>query len=118
MHLLNYGKGVPIWDSTWLYKLIAKDGLAEGSLVRKFGVWSGKKEIEAIAKDNELGHIYFSDEQSAVKKYPADPKKGNKEIAQFAKENFAEDIEGISIHKTGKASGYLLLSDHVRKINK
>lgn len=95
----------------WQYQLQGKDGVAVGELVRKFGVWSGEKEIEAIAVDNEMDFIYYSDERHSVRKYHADPEKGNEELAQFAQENFLEDREGISIYKTGDANGYVLVSD-------
>ncbi|WP_223649320.1 phytase [Hymenobacter psoromatis] len=81
------------------------------TLVRKFGTWSGKKEIESVAVDDELGFIYYSDEGVGVRKYAADPKQGDTELALFARTGFAEDHEGISIYKTGPRTGYLLVSD-------
>jgi 3-phytase len=92
---------------------LADDGAGQlaMTLVRTFGTWSGKKEIEAIAVDNELGFIYYSDEGVGVRKYYADPAKGNAELALFAKTGFTEDHEGISIYKTGPATGYILVSD-------
>lgn len=92
---------------------LADDGQGQlaMTLVRTFGTWSGKKEIESIAVDNELGFIYYSDEGVGVRKYYADPAKGNAELALFAKTGFTEDHEGISIYKTGPATGYLLVSD-------
>jgi 3-phytase len=96
----------------WQY-LLEDDGTGKIkiSVVRKFGSYSGKKEIESIAVDNELGYIYYSDEQHGVHKYYADPSKGNKELALFAKEGFREDHEGISIYKTSDSTGYILVSD-------
>jgi 3-phytase len=79
--------------------------------VRKFGTWSGNKEIESVAVDNELGFIYYSDEGVGVRKYYADPAQGNAELALFARTGFTEDHEGISIYKTGPKTGYLLVSD-------
>ncbi|RYY20267.1 MAG: phytase [Cytophagaceae bacterium] len=92
---------------------LADDGQGQltMTLVRTFGTWSGKKEIESIAVDNELGFIYYSDEGVGVRKYYADPAKGNAELALFAKTGFTEDHEGISIYKTGPKTGYLLVSD-------
>lgn len=86
-------------------------GQVKATQVRKFGTYSGKKEIESIAVDEELGYVYFSDEGVGVRKYYADPEKGNNELALFAKTGFAEDHEGISIYKTGPKTGYLLVSD-------
>ncbi len=83
-------------------------------LVRKFGQFSGKKEIEAIAIDNELGFIYYSDEQHCIRKYHAEPNKENEEIACFGGKQFKSDIEGIAIAKTNSKEGYLIVSDQQR----
>lgn len=96
----------------WQYKLIGKnDGTVTAQLVRKFANFSGVKEIEAIAVDDELGYVYCSDESVGVRKYYADPEKGNEELALFAKDGFAHDHEGISIYDTGNGKGYILVSD-------
>ncbi|WP_207420104.1 phytase [Desertivirga brevis] len=96
----------------WQY-LLEDDGKGQvkAILVRKFGKYSGKKEIEAIAVDNELGYVYYSDEQFGIRKYFADPNKGNEELALFGTEGYREDNEGISIYKTSKRKGYILVSD-------
>ncbi len=101
-------------DGSYLWQYLLSDdgtGNVKAELVRKFGNYSGKKEIEAIAVDNELGYIYYSDEQYGVRQYYADPEKGNQELAQFAKTGFSEDHEGISIYKTSATKGYILVSD-------
>ena len=101
-------------DGTYLWQyLLEDDGNArlKATLVRKFGKYSGLKEIESIAVDNELGYIYYSDEQVGVRKYYADPAKGNEELALFASEGYTEDNEGISIYKTSATTGYILVSD-------
>jgi len=96
----------------WQY-LLSDDGKGnvKADLVRKFGSYSGKKEIEAIAVDNELGFIYYCDEQFGVRKYYADPAKGNQELALFGQGDFAVDNEGIAIYKTKGNKGYILVSD-------
>lgn len=96
----------------WQYKL-QDDGKGNvtGKVVRKFGQYSQKKEIESIAVDNELGYVYYSDEQVGVRKYLADPDSSTREIAMIPATGFAEDNEGISIYKTGKDTGYILVSD-------
>lgn len=92
---------------------LADDGTGQiqMALVRTFGTFSGKKEIESVAVDNELGFIYYSDEGVGVRKYYADPARGNQELALFARTGFTEDHEGISIYKTGPRTGYILVSD-------
>lgn len=96
----------------WQYRL-EDDGTGniKATKVREFGQYSGKKEIEAIAVDDELGYVYYSDEQVGVRKYYADPEMGNDELALFATTGFAGDHEGISIYKIDTNVGYILVSD-------
>lgn len=105
-------KSGPMDQYLWQYEL-NDDGSdkVKATLVRRFGKYSGKKEIEAIAVDNELGYVYYSDEQYGIHKYYADPEKGDAELALFGQTDFAEDLEGISIYKTGDSTGYILVSD-------
>lgn len=90
---------------------------ADGSIrlqpVRQFGRYSGRKEIEAIAVDDELGFVYYSDETFGVRKYAADPDAadGSRELALFGTSGFTGDHEGISIYRTGPGTGYLIVSD-------
>jgi len=101
-------------EGSYLWQYLLEDdgkGQVKATLVRKFGKYSGKKEIESIAVDDELGYVYYSDEGVGVHKYYADPSKGNEELALFATTNFAEDHEGISIYKINDGTGYILVSD-------
>lgn len=98
----------------WQYRLLpdSASGLLKAVKVRQFGNFSGKKEIEAIAVDDALSYVYYSDEQVGVRQYHADPDQtDNRELALFAAEGFTEDHEGISIYPTGVESGYILVSD-------
>lgn len=104
-------------DGTYLgqYKLTGNGkGLFVATEVRRFGNYSGHKEIEAIAVDAQLGYVYYSDEQRGIRKYYADPEKGNEELAFFGTSGFAEDQEGISIYKITDSTGYILVSDQQR----
>ncbi|MFT2007529.1 phytase [Pontibacter sp. 13R65] len=101
-------------DGTYLWQYLLQDngkGGVKATVVRKFGNYSGIKEIEAIAVDNELGYIYYSDEGTGVRKYFADPAKGNEELALFATTGFGKDHEGISVYKINDGTGYILVSD-------
>ena len=69
-------------------------GTLRGLFARAFGTWSGKKEIEAIAVDQALGHVEFSDS-----------------LACFGTEGFADDREGISIHELDAKTGYVVVSN-------
>lgn len=94
------------------YKLSADTtGKVSTVLTRKFGKFSGKKEIEAIAVDPELGFVYYSDEQHCVRKYHAEPSMGNEEISCFGGELFLEDIEGIAIARYDDGTGFVIVSD-------
>lgn len=96
----------------WQYLLDGGSGVLEARVVRKFGQYSGDKEIEAIAVDNELGYVYYSDEQVGVRKYIADPAAGNDhELALFAKDDVKRDHEGIAIYKRPDGTGYILVSN-------
>ena len=98
----------------WQYRL-EDDGTwaVKGIKVREFGIWSGVKEIEAIAVDDELGYVYYSDETVGIRKYKADPDAENTdvELALFGTEGFTEDHEGISIYRITDGTGYILVSD-------
>ncbi len=98
----------------WQYRLQDDgNGMVKADLVRKFGTWSGTKEIEAIAVDDELGYVYYCDEKTGIRKYPADPESpnANMELALFGTDNFTNDREGISIYDLGNGKGYILVSD-------
>jgi 3-phytase len=96
----------------WQYKIEDNGrGGVKGTLVRKFGAFSGNKEIEAIAVDNELGYVYYSDEGIGVRKYYAHPDSISSELALFATTGFSADHEGISIYKTNSTHGYIIVSD-------
>ncbi|PQJ69614.1 phytase [Polaribacter butkevichii] len=93
------------------YKLVSDNNKVKSVLVRKFGNFSGKKEIEAIALDAEMGFVYYADEGHCIRKYYAEPSKGNEELACFGGEYFLKDIEGIAIAKLENKKGYLIVSD-------
>lgn len=104
-------KSGPSGQYLYQYELIDKNGIIEAKLIRQFGNYSGKKEIEAIAVDNALGYVYYSDETAGIRKYFADPDKGNQELAFFGQRDFKRDQEGIAIYNTDENSGYILVSD-------
>lgn len=101
-------------DGTYLWQYLLEDngrGTVGAKLVRKFGKFSGKKEIESIAVDDALGYVYYSDEGFGVRKYYADPANGNGELAVFGETGFTLDQEGISIYAVTDSTGYILVSD-------
>ncbi len=96
----------------WQYRLtLDSAGEVRGTKERTFGAYSGRKEIEAIAVDDALGFVYYSDEGVGVRKYHADPDSGATELALFATTGLVDDHEGIAIFERDASTGYLLLSD-------
>ncbi|MEO0896498.1 MAG: phytase [Bacteroidota bacterium] len=96
----------------WQYEL-KDNGQAELEmvLVRKLGAFSGTKEIEAIAVDDQLGYVYYADEGAGLRQYYAHPDSSTMELALFGQDGFAEDREGISILPINEHDGYILVSD-------
>jgi 3-phytase len=103
----------PSGSYLWQYRISdSGNGYAAATVVRKFGSFSGKKEIEAIAVDNEMGFIYYCDETVGIKKYAANPDaQNNNELALFGTTGFASDHEGIAIYKSTAGTGYILVSN-------
>lgn len=127
----QYPMGISLYKSPLndgLYAIIGrKDGPSDGylyqysissnskgvssKLVRKFGKYSGKKEIEAVAVDDSLGFVYYSDEMYGIRKYYAEPDEGSSEISHFGGKKFKRDIEGIAIADFGSGEGYIIVSN-------
>jgi len=102
----------PSGSYLWQYLLtLDAKGVVQAKLVRKFGSFSGLKEIESVAVDSLFGHVYYSDEQVGIRQYYADPDKGNEELSIFGSGDFADDNEGISFYHLTDTSGYILVSD-------
>lgn len=93
------------------YLLDGSTGTLRLKFVREFGRYSGKHEIEAIAVDNELGYVYYSDEGAGIRKYYAHPDSSNQELAFFGTKGFADNHEGISFYKRSDGTGYIVVSD-------
>ena len=96
------------------YKFEVGSTGVKANLVRKFGSFSGKEEIEAIAVDDEQGYVYYSDEGVCIKKYHAEPSMGDEELNCFGGEHFLRDIEGIAIATYPNGEGFIIVSDQQR----
>jgi len=106
--------GAPLEGYLHQYRLVDDGtGVIRGVFARRFGTWSGRKEIEAVAVDSELGYVYYADELYGVRKYLADPaaEDAEDELATFGREGFARDREGIAIYRFPDGTGYLIVSD-------
>jgi 3-phytase len=112
--ILSRKKGPTDGSYLWQYRLEDNGaGNVQATKVREFGLWSGKGEIEAIAVDDSLGYVYYSDEWFGVRKYAADPDApdAKRELAVFGTTGFAEDREGIAIYQVNDGAGYIIVSD-------
>ena len=107
-------KAGPSGSYLWQYKLEDDGtGALKMSKIREFGTFSGTGEIEAVAVDDELGYVYYSDEGAGIHKYHADPEApgADEELSIFGNTGFREDREGISIYQIDGGTGYILVSD-------
>lgn len=93
------------------YRLVpGAGGKVDVRFVRSFGAFSGEGEIEAVAVDDELGFVYYADEQYGIRKYAADPDGPNasRELGVFGRQGYSGDREGIAVVRTGPKTGYIL----------
>ncbi|MEJ5369747.1 MAG: phytase [Bryobacteraceae bacterium] len=91
-------------------------GKVRGRKVREFGAFSGAGEIEAVAVDDELGYVYYADEDAGIRKYHADPDHplARRELALFGRTGYQGNREGLAVYATGKGKGYLVSTDQVK----
>ena len=99
----------------WQYRLEDDGaGRVRAVKVREFGAFSGTGEIEAVAVDDEFGHVYYADELAGIHKYHADPDHPNaaEEIQFFGQDGFQGDREGLAIYASA-GGGYIVCTDQV-----
>jgi len=104
----------------WQYRLVDRGGRIAAEFVRRFGNFSAttvrsENEIEAVAVDDELGYVYYSDEADGVHKWHADPDHpgAGAELAHFARAGFQGDREGIAIYARPDGTGYVVVTDQL-----
>ncbi|HLF41335.1 MAG TPA: phytase [Acidimicrobiia bacterium] len=97
--------GVQQW---WLQDADA-DGLVDGQLVRSFEIGS---ESEGCVADDDLGHVYISEEDTGIWKYGAEPDAGSTRslVDSVASGRLVSDVEGLAIVRQSDGSGFLLAS--------
>lgn len=105
-------------ESLHQYRLLP-DGLGKvkGIYVRTFGRGTIFDKVEGLVADDELGFVYASDEEAAIRKFYADPDKGdNNEIVAFGlADGIQSDREGLAIYRCDSTTGYLLASSQKAK---
>jgi 3-phytase len=109
-------KAGPKEQYLWQYRL-ADDGTGRvgATLVRRFGLFSGSGEVEAVVVDDELGYVYYADEAAGIHKWQADPDApdASKELALFATTGYQHDREGLGIYSMPGGRGYLVSVDQL-----
>jgi 3-phytase len=105
----------PKTNYLWQYRLVDEGGRVGARFVRRFGDFSGGKEIEAVAVDDELGYVYYADEDTGVHKWHADPDAAgaDRELALFAASGYRGDREGIGIYTEPGGAGYIVSVDQL-----
>jgi len=107
-------KSGPAAGYLWQYRLRDDGkGRVTGEKVRAFGNFSGSKEIEAVAVDDELGYVYYADEDTGIRQWRADPDHpdAGREIAVFGRDGFAGNREGIAVYPQPRGKGYIVCAD-------
>jgi 3-phytase len=100
----------------WQYRLEDNgSGRVRARFVRRFGRFSGRGEIEAVAVDDALGFVYSADEASAIHKWHADPDApgADVELAVFGTSGYQQDREGLGIYALPNGSGYIVSVDQL-----
>jgi 3-phytase len=106
----------------WQYRLGRTNGNVTARLVRRFGTFSrigpnasSLGEIEAVAVDDALGYVYYSDERFGIHKWHADPEHPDAatELAVLGRTGYRGDREGLAIYSTPDGGGYLIASDQM-----
>jgi 3-phytase len=109
-------KAGPKENYLWQYRLHDDGtGRVTATFTRRFGAFSGIGEIEAVAVDDELGYVYYADEDVGIHKYPADPDApdANRELALFGTTGYRQDREGIGIYALASGKGYIVSVDQL-----
>jgi 3-phytase len=101
----------------WQYRLTgdAVTGIVRGTLVRRFGDYSGEGEIEAVLADDALGYVYYADEAHALHKWQADPDHpdADRELAVFARDGYTAQREGLALLARADGTGFIVGSDQI-----
>ncbi len=111
-------KAGPRADYLWQYRLLDDgSGRVTATFVRRFGNFNGSRAIEAVCVDDELGYVYYADENAGIHKWHADPDAAgaDKELALFGTTGYKKDREGLGVYTRPDGTGYLVSVDQLPK---
>ena len=100
----------------WQYRLHdARRRASFAGVVVAVGPLGGTGEIEAVAVDDDAGHVYYADEDNGVHQWHADPDRedASTELAHFAREGFSGDREGLAIYGGRGGDGWIIATDQL-----
>ncbi|MEJ5170788.1 MAG: phytase [Fimbriimonadales bacterium] len=99
-----------------VYRLVPNGPKVDCRPVARVGSFSGEGEIEAIAVDDELGHVYYADEGHSVRKIFADPEhpRFGEQLAEFGHRFYQGDREGLAVYSLPGGRGFLLSSNQIK----
>lgn len=113
VHAIVSRKSGPKQGYLHQYRLVpTHSGRVGVQMLRAFGAFSGKGEIEAVCVDSELGYVYYADEGVGIRKYQVDSRMPERELALFATE-YEGDQEGIALYAPASGGGYLLCTEQI-----
>jgi 3-phytase len=107
---------LPKQGALWQYRLQSDgNGRVNAVKVRTFGNLIEGMDTEAVAVDDELGYVYYAEEDQAIHKWHADPDHpdAKQELATFATEGWTGDREGIGIYAHPDGTGYIVCTDQI-----
>jgi 3-phytase len=109
-------KGGPQDGYLGVFELVGNAGKVDLKPVGSLGRFSGEGEIEAVCVDDELGHVYFSDETTGVRKAVVDPASPafGLELALLGTEGYHGDREGLAVYDATHGQGWLLSADQIK----
>jgi 3-phytase len=87
-------------------------GKVRAEYVRAFGTGTIVDKVEGLVADDDLGYVYAADEDVAIRKYHADPDRGDDtQLAEFGRgDGMRSDREGLAIYECTDKTGHLLVS--------
>ena len=86
-----------------------RSGLISGHKVRKIKLHTV---AEGCVADDELGRLYLSEENHGIVWFHTDPTRGARKhwVDRIVTGVLRQDVEGLTLYKTGRETGYLLAS--------
>jgi 3-phytase len=91
------------------WELFESGGKVDAKMVRKFKLGSV---VEGCVADDELGHLYVSEEAVGIWKFGAEPETGSDhtQVAKVGDGHLFADVEGLAIAYGNDGVGYLIAS--------